>query len=154
MTTWPSFPPLLRRADAGHAGAGQGQKRRNAPPQAEEEQSRGVGSGFIMSGDGYVLTNAHVVEGAETIYVTLTDKREFKAKLIGSDKRTDVALVKVEATGLPSLKLGDSDKVRVGEWVLAIGSPFGLDNTVTAGIVSAKGVTPAIICRSSSPTWP
>lgn len=118
---------------------GQGQKRRNAPPQAEEEQSRGVGSGFIMSGDGYVLTNAHVVEGAETIYVTLTDKREFKAKLIGSDKRTDVALVKVEATGLPSLKLGDSDKVRVGEWVLAIGSPFGLDNTVTAGIVSAKG---------------
>ncbi|CBJ38221.1 serine endoprotease [Ralstonia solanacearum CMR15] len=123
----------------GTPGQGQGQKRRNAPPQAEEEQSRGVGSGFIMSGDGYVLTNAHVVEGAETIYVTLTDKREFKAKLIGSDKRTDVALVKVEATGLPSLKLGDSDKVRVGEWVLAIGSPFGLDNTVTAGIVSAKG---------------
>ncbi|CAH0439285.1 DegQ family serine endoprotease [Ralstonia pseudosolanacearum] len=123
----------------GAPGQGQGQKRHNAPPQAEEEQSRGVGSGFIMSGDGYVLTNAHVVEGAETIYVTLTDKREFKAKLIGSDKRTDVALVKVEATGLPSLKLGDSDKVRVGEWVLAIGSPFGLDNTVTAGIVSAKG---------------
>lgn len=123
----------------GTPGQGQGQKRHNAPPQAEEEQSRGVGSGFIMSGDGYVLTNAHVVEGAETIYVTLTDKREFKAKLIGSDKRTDVALVKVEATGLPSLKLGDSDKVRVGEWVLAIGSPFGLDNTVTAGIVSAKG---------------
>ncbi|WP_204275054.1 S1C family serine protease, partial [Stenotrophomonas maltophilia] len=75
-------------------------------------------------------TNAHVVEGAETIYVTLIDKREYKAKLIGLDKRTDVALVKVEATGLPSLKLGDSDKVRVGEWVLAIGSPFGLDNTV------------------------
>ncbi|MDC6176874.1 DegQ family serine endoprotease [Ralstonia solanacearum] len=123
----------------GVPGQGQGQKRRNAPPQTEEEQSRGVGSGFILSGDGYVLTNAHVVEGAETIYVTLTDKREFKAKLIGSDKRTDVALVKVEATGLPSLKLGDSDKVRVGEWVLAIGSPFGLDNTVTAGIVSAKG---------------
>ncbi|MDF6936597.1 trypsin-like peptidase domain-containing protein, partial [Escherichia coli] len=86
-----------------------------------------------------ILTNAHVVEGAETIYVTLIDKREYKAKLIGLDKRTDVALVKVEATGLPSLKLGDSDKVRVGEWVLAIGSPFGLDNTVTAGIVSAKG---------------
>jgi serine protease Do len=124
----------------GAPGQGQGQqKRRNAPQQPEEEQSRGVGSGFVMSGDGYVLTNAHVVEGAETIYVTLTDKREFKAKLIGSDKRTDVALVKVEATGLPSLKLGDSDKVRVGEWVLAIGSPFGLDNTVTAGIVSAKG---------------
>jgi serine protease Do len=118
---------------------GQGQKRRNAPPQQEEEQSRGVGSGFIISGDGYILTNAHVVEGAETIYVTLIDKREYKAKLIGLDKRTDVALVKVEASALPSLKLGDSDKVRVGEWVLAIGSPFGLDNTVTAGIVSAKG---------------
>ena len=117
---------------------GQGQKRRNPPPQQEEEQSRGVGSGFIISGDGYILTNAHVVEGAETIYVTLIDKREYKAKLIGLDKRTDVALVKVEATALPSLKLGDSDKVRVGEWVLAIGSPFGLDNTVTAGIVSAK----------------
>jgi len=118
---------------------GQGQKRRNAPPQQEEEQSRGVGSGFIISGDGFILTNAHVVEGAETIYVTLIDKREFKAKVIGVDKRTDVALVKVDAAGLPSLKLGDSDKVRVGEWVLAIGSPFGLDNTVTAGIVSAKG---------------
>jgi len=84
------------------------------------------------------LTNAHVIEGATTIYVTLTDKREFKAKLIGADKRTDVALVKIEAAGLPRLTIGDSSKVRVGEWVLAIGSPFGLENTVTAGIVSAK----------------
>lgn len=108
------------------------------PPQGEE-QSRGVGSGFIISQDGYVMTNAHVVADAETIYVTLPDKREFKAKLIGSDKRTDVALLKIEATGLPRLALGDSDKIRPGEWVLAIGSPFGLDNSVTAGIVSAKG---------------
>lgn len=98
-----------------------------------------MGSGFVISQDGYVMTNAHVVADAETIYVTLPDKREFKAKLIGSDKRTDVALLKVDATGLPKLTLGDSDKVRAGEWVLAIGSPFGLDNTVTAGIVSAKG---------------
>ncbi|NOV27434.1 DegQ family serine endoprotease [Cupriavidus necator] len=112
--------------------------RRGQPPQ-QEEQSRGVGSGFIISQDGYVMTNAHVVADAETIYVTLPDKREFKAKLIGSDKRTDVALLKVEANGLPRLPLGDSNKVRAGEWVLAIGSPFGLDNSVTAGIVSAKG---------------
>ncbi|SOZ35424.1 DegQ family serine endoprotease [Cupriavidus neocaledonicus] len=112
--------------------------RRGQPPQ-QEEQSRGVGSGFIISQDGYVMTNAHVVADAETIYVTLPDKREFKAKLIGSDKRTDVALLKVEASGLPRLPLGDSNKVRAGEWVLAIGSPFGLDNSVTAGIVSAKG---------------
>ncbi len=112
--------------------------RRGQPPQGEE-QSRGVGSGFIISQDGYVMTNAHVVADAETIYVTLPDKREFKAKLIGSDKRTDVALIKLEATGLPRLTLGDSDKIRPGEWVLAIGSPFGLDNSVTAGIVSAKG---------------
>ena len=108
------------------------------PPQGEE-QSRGVGSGFIISQDGFVMTNAHVVADAETIYVTLPDKREFKAKLIGSDKRTDVALLKIDATGLPRLPLGDSDKIRPGEWVLAIGSPFGLDNSVTAGIVSAKG---------------
>ncbi|CAG2149860.1 hypothetical protein LMG31506_04114 [Cupriavidus yeoncheonensis] len=117
--------------------------RRGQPPQGQppqgEEQSRGVGSGFIISQDGYVMTNAHVVADAETIYVTLPDKREFKAKLIGADKRTDVALLKIEATGLPRLTLGDSDKVRAGEWVLAIGSPFGLDNSVTAGIVSAKG---------------
>jgi serine protease Do len=84
------------------------------------------------------LTNAHVVEGATTIYVTLPDKREFKAKLIGADKRTDVALVKIDATALPRLQVGDSSRVRVGEWVVAIGSPFGLENTVTAGIVSAK----------------
>ena len=107
-------------------------------PQQEEEQPRGVGSGFILSSDGYVMTNAHVVEGADDVIVTLTDKREFKAKIVGSDKRTDVAVVKIEATGLPAVKLGDVNRLKVGEWVMAIGSPFGLENTVTAGIVSAK----------------
>ena len=109
----------------------------NRKPQ-QEEQNRGVGSGFIIESNGFILTNAHVVEGATTIYVTLPDKREFKAKLIGADKRTDVALVKIDATALPRLQVGDSSRVRVGEWVVAIGSPFGLENTVTAGIVSAK----------------
>jgi serine protease Do len=107
-------------------------------PPSEEEVQRGVGSGFIVSADGYVLTNAHVVDGAEQVYVRLTDKREFKARIIGADKRTDVALVKIEATGLPSVRFGDINRLRVGEWVIAIGSPFNLDNTVTAGIVSAK----------------
>jgi len=113
------------------------------PPQQQapqaQEQNRGTGSGFILDSSGFILTNAHAVEGATNIYVTLTDKREFKAKLIGSDPRTDVALVKIESKDLPKLPIGDSSKVRVGEWVLAIGSPFGLDNTVTAGIISAKG---------------
>jgi serine protease Do len=108
------------------------------PTPEGEPQQRGVGSGFILSGDGYVMTNAHVVEGAEEVIVTLTDKREFKAKTIGSDKRTDVALVKIEATGLPFVRTGDVGRLKVGEWVIAIGSPFGLENTVTAGIVSAK----------------
>lgn len=108
------------------------------PQQDEEPQPRGVGSGFILTADGYVMTNAHVVEGAEEVVVTLTDKREFKAKIIGADKRTDVAVVKIDATGLPAVKVGDSNRLRVGEWVMAIGSPFGLENTVTAGIVSAK----------------
>ena len=115
--------------------------RRGAPRPGQtpdEEQQRGVGSGFIFTNDGYVMTNAHVVEGADEVYVTLIDKREFKARLIGADKRTDVAVVKVDATGLPSVKIGDVSKLRVGEWVVAIGSPFGLENTVTAGIVSAK----------------
>jgi serine protease Do len=106
--------------------------------QPEEARPRGVGSGFILSPDGYVMTNAHVVDGADEVYVTLPDKREFKAKLVGSDKRTDVAVVKIDATGLPAVKIGDVNKLRVGEWVMAIGSPFGLENTVTAGIVSAK----------------
>ena len=104
----------------------------------EEEQPRGVGSGFILTPDGFVMTNAHVVEGADEVLVTLPDKREFKAKIIGADKRTDVAVVKIEATGLPAVKVGDVSRLKVGEWVMAIGSPFGLENTVTAGIVSAK----------------
>jgi serine protease Do len=106
--------------------------------QPDEDQPRGVGSGFILSADGLVMTNAHVVEGADEVLVTLPDKREFKAKIIGSDKRTDVAVVKIEATGLPAVKIGDMNRLKVGEWVMAIGSPFGLENTVTAGIVSAK----------------
>ncbi|MCO5111777.1 MAG: DegQ family serine endoprotease [Burkholderiaceae bacterium] len=107
-------------------------------PQQEEEQPRGVGSGFILSADGYVMTNAHVVDGADEVIVTLTDKREFKAKIVGADKRTDVAVVKIEASGLPAVRIGDVSRLKVGEWVMAIGSPFGLENTVTAGIVSAK----------------
>ena len=101
-------------------------------------QQRGVGSGFILTSDGFVLTNAHVVDGADEVIVTLTDKRELKAKIVGADARTDVAVVKIDATGLPAVKIGNVEKLRVGEWVMAIGSPFGLDNTVTAGIVSAK----------------
>jgi serine protease Do len=108
------------------------------PPQGEEQVQRGVGSGFIISDDGYVLTNAHVVEGADEVIVTFTDRREFKAKVLGADKRSDVALLKVDARNLPSLRMGDSNKIRVGEWVIAIGSPFNLENTVTAGIISAK----------------
>ena len=113
--------------------------RQGAPRGRGGEVPRGVGSGFIISSDGLLLTNHHVVDGADEIYVTLTDKREYRGKLIGSDRRTDVALVKIEARNLPNLTIGDSNKLRVGEWVLAIGSPFGLENTVTAGIVSAKG---------------
>jgi serine protease Do len=104
----------------------------------EEEQPRGVGSGFILTADGYIMTNAHVVDGADEVLVTLTDDREFKARIVGADKRTDVAVVKIEATGLPAVKVGDVNRLKVGEWVMAIGSPFGLKNTVTAGIVSAK----------------
>jgi serine protease Do len=119
----------------------------NAPKQApkqgrtpapEESQPRGVGSGFVLTADGYIMTNAHVVDSADEVLVTLTDKREFKAKIIGADKRTDVAVVKIAATGLPAVKVGDVSRLKVGEWVMAIGSPFGLDNSVTAGIVSAK----------------
>lgn len=104
-----------------------------------EFESRSLGSGFVISSDGYLLTNAHVVEAADEITVRLTDKREFKARVIGADKRTDVALLKIEAGGLPAVRLGDPSTLKVGEWVVAIGSPFGFENSVTAGIVSAKG---------------
>lgn len=115
-----------------------GMPRPNRPQEEERERPRGVGSGFILTADGYVMTNAHVVEDASEVLVTLPDKREFKAKIVGTDKRTDVAVVKIDATGLPAVKIGDISRLRVGEWVMAIGSPFGLENTVTAGIVSAK----------------
>ncbi len=108
---------------------------RNAPP------SHGVGSGFIVSADGVILTNAHEVDGAKEVDVRLTDKREFRAKVIGVDKQTDVAVIKIEAKNLPTVALGNTADLKVGDWVLAIGSPFGFDNTVTAGIVSAKSRT-------------
>ncbi len=128
---------LLRRFFGG-AAPRPAPRGRRAPQPQEEEVQRGIGSGFIISQDGFVLTNAHVVDGADEVIVTLTDRREFKAKVLGSDKRSDVALLKVEASKLPSLTIGDSGKIRVGEWVIAIGSPFNLENTVTAGIISAK----------------
>jgi serine protease Do len=131
----PQSPGSPRGGDNGGGSGGS----QDAPDSNDPEQNSGVGSGFIISADGYVMTNAHVIDDADTIYVTLTDKREFKAKLIGVDDRTDVAVVKISAANLPTITIGDSNKVRVGEWVVAIGSPFGLENTVTAGIVSAKG---------------
>ncbi|MCB5186982.1 DegQ family serine endoprotease [Methylobacillus caricis] len=102
-------------------------------------KSQSLGSGFILSSDGYILTNAHVVREADEVIVKLNDKREFKAKIIGADRRTDVALLKIEATGLPKVAIGNPEQLKVGEWVVAIGSPFGLESTLTAGVVSAKG---------------
>jgi serine protease Do len=122
---------------------------RAVPPQGDEDGDEGdgatpeptrsgIGSGFILTQDGLIMTNAHVVDGADELTVTLPDKREFKAKVVGADKRSDVALVKIDATGLPVIKIGDVGHLKVGEWVIAIGSPFNFQNTVTAGIVSAK----------------
>ncbi|MEJ2610080.1 MAG: DegQ family serine endoprotease [Candidatus Thiodiazotropha sp.] len=105
----------------------------------EGAEKRSLGSGFIISEDGYILTNNHVVDGADQILVRINDRREFIAKLIGRDERSDIALIKIDANDLPVVEIGDSDTLRVGEWVLAIGSPFGFDHSVTAGIVSAKG---------------
>ena len=113
--------------------------RRFAPQMPQQRESRSLGSGFIINTEGYILTNAHVVDRADKITVRLTDKREFKATVVGADKRTDVALLKIEASGLPQVVLGNPEQLKVGEWVLAIGSPFGFDSSVTAGIVSAKG---------------
>ncbi len=113
--------------------------RRGAPRGEDEQpQQRGVGSGFMLTSDGFIMTNAHVIDGADEVLVTLPDKREFKARIVGADARTDVAVVKIDATGLPAVRIGDTNRLKVGEWVMAIGSPFGLDNSVTAGIVSAK----------------
>ncbi len=116
-----------------------GQRQMPGMPPQRDYESKSLGSGFILSADGLILTNAHVVADADEVMVKLTDKREFKAKVLGADKRTDVALIKINASGLPAVKLGDVSKLKVGEWVLAIGAPFGFENSVTAGIVSAKG---------------
>jgi serine protease Do len=130
------LPDFLRRF-VPRAPQGQGNIPRGEP--RSEPDSRSLGSGFIISADGYVLTNAHVVDGADEIIVKLTDKRELRARLVGADARTDVALLKIEASGLPKITVGDPSKLRPGDWVIAIGSPFGFENSVTAGIVSAKG---------------
>jgi serine protease Do len=113
----------------------------NGPRGRQPEPGPGVGSGFVISKDGYILTNAHVVRGSNDIVVKLTDRREFPARLIGLDDRTDVAVIKIEAKDLPTVRLGDPSKLRPGQWVVAIGSPFGMDNSVTAGIVSATSRT-------------
>ena len=135
------MPPDAIPSPRGNPNAPNTPRRSPRQPNPNQEaplRDLGEASGFIISADGYVITNAHVVQRADEVTVTLTDKREFKAKVIGTDERTDVAVLKIDTTGLPKLNIGDSDKVRVGEWVLAIGSPFGFQNTVTAGIVSAK----------------
>jgi serine protease Do len=131
-----------RRANQGARGGQQSQlppgfQQFFDDPQARDQES--TGSGFIVTADGYVLTNNHVVEGADRVKVILTDRREFKATVIGRDPQTDVAILKIDGTNLPTVVLGDDNKSRVGEWVVAIGNPLGLDFTVTAGIVSAKG---------------
>ncbi len=108
-------------------------------PGPREFQSQSLGSGFIISPDGYILTNSHVVQAADEITIKLVDKREFKAKVVGADRRTDIALLKIDGQDLPAVRFGDPNNLKVGEWVVAIGSPFGFENSVTAGIVSAKG---------------
>jgi len=115
--------------------------RRFVPPEGERfmPPRHGQGSGFFVSADGYILTNAHVVDDVDEVVVKLHDKREFRAKVVGSDARTDVALIKIETSNLPKVAIGDPNRLRVGEWVLAIGAPFGFENSVTAGIVSATG---------------
>jgi serine protease Do len=128
----PSDDPLLdffRRFGIPPPGGG--------PGEGDGMPERGAGSGFIVSADGYILTNAHVVADADQVTVRLSDRREFSAKVIGSDERTDVALIKIDAEALPTVRIGNPEKLRPGEWVLAIGSPFGLENSATAGIVSA-----------------
>ncbi|MGO3450495.1 MAG: DegQ family serine endoprotease [Marinomonas sp.] len=117
-----------------------GQQPFNGGSQVPKESERSsLGSGFIISSDGYVLTNNHVVDGADVIHVRLNDRRQYKAQVIGVDERTDLALLKIDADNLPTVKMGDSDNLKAGQWVLAIGSPFGFDYTVTAGVVSATG---------------
>ncbi|HQU78412.1 MAG TPA: DegQ family serine endoprotease [Azonexus sp.] len=136
-----------RKTGAGHPGGPQLDpddplqeffRRYRGPQQRDEAPVRGLGSGFIVSTDGTILTNAHVVDGADEVIVKLTDKREFKAKVLGADRTTDVAVLKIEAKDLPAVKIGKAADTRVGEWVLAIGSPFGFESSASAGIVSAN----------------
>jgi len=110
-------------------------------PRAQQPPARGEGSGFVISADGYILTNAHVVDGAREVTVRMTDRREYRAKVVGQDGRTDVAVLKIEASNLPTVRIGSPADLKAGEWVIAIGSPFGFDNSVTAGIVSATART-------------
>ena len=131
------FGPDFAPPGFGQNGPRAQPKQSPAPSQGERTVPRGIGSGFVISDDGYILTNNHVVDNSNGIFVTMTDGKEYKAKVIGTDARTDIALIKIDASGLKPLSIGDSDKLRKGQWVLAIGSPFGLDSTVTAGIVSA-----------------
>ena len=112
--------------------------RRFAVPMPKQLPERGIGSGFIISPDGYILTNAHVVDGVKEVHVKLTDRREFNAKVVGTDPKTDVALIKINATNLPVVRIGSASNVKVGQWVVAMGSPFGFENSLTAGVVSAK----------------
>ena len=112
--------------------------RRFGAPDTRREPTQGMGSGLIVTADGLILTNAHVVQDASDVTVKLTDRREFKARVVGADRRSDIAVLKIDATALPTVRIGDPEKIRVGEWVAAIGSPFGLENSVTSGIVSAK----------------
>jgi serine protease Do len=122
----------------GDDSTGQGQGRRGMP---REQREQGLGSGVIVSPEGYILTNNHVVDGATEVKVTLSDNREFKARVIGADPKTDIAVVKIDATGLPAIVIGDSSKVQIGDYALAVGDPFGVGKTVTMGIVSATGRT-------------
>ncbi|MGH8763023.1 MAG: DegQ family serine endoprotease [Nitrosospira sp.] len=135
----PFFEFFRRHMPPGGPPNGGGGGMPNMPNIPKDFESKSLGSGFIITSDGYILTNTHLVDSAEEITVKLTDKREFRAKLVGADRRTDIALLKIDATGLPKVTQGDPDKLQVGEWVVAIGSPFGFENSVTAGIVSAKG---------------
>jgi serine protease Do len=139
-------PQKALAPNAGPNGQGDGDdplsqffRRFQTPNPERAPPSRGVGSGFIVSPDGYVLTNAHVVSDASEVTVTLTDRREFTAKVVGIDKPSDVALIKIAATGLPTVRFGDPSKLRPGQWAIAIGSPFGFENSVTAGVISAIG---------------
>jgi serine protease Do len=132
-------PNLASPGEGGDDPLSQFFHRFQQPNPEHSPPSKGIGSGFIISSDGYVLTNAHVVADASEVIVTLTDRREFAAKVIGVDKRSDVALIKISATNLPSVRFGDSTHLRPGQWAIAIGSPFGFDNSVTAGVISATG---------------